>query len=236
MVRYAGQIGMALASGYPHGLTVEDYVIDSVALREDRLLKRRKKTRATPVSRLDERDIQGSRAGDSEAYRRLIERYQEHVAKIVWRFSRDQRVHEELIQDVFVEAFLSLGSFRGKAPFSHWLSRIATRVGYHYWKAQTREQRLTRVSLQDWDLAVQHTLDQVTANDAAGLLHRLLAQLPPRDRLVLTLRYIEECNVAQTAERTGWSKTMVKVQTLRARKKLERLYIDREKDRDHESG
>lgn len=183
----------------------------------------------------DTEDIIRSRAGDSEAYQNLIERYQEHVAKIVWRFSRDRGVHEELIQDVFVEAYMSLRTYRGQAPFSHWLSRIATRVGYHYWKAQTREQRLTRISLQDWDLASQNTLDAVSANDAADLLHRLLAQLPPRDRLVLTLRYIEECDVAQTAQRTGWSKTMVKVQTLRARRKLEKLYIEREEDREHES-
>ena len=54
-------------------------------------------------------------------------------------------------------------------------------------------------------------------------MHRLLEQLPPRDRLVLTLRYLEECDVAATARRTGWSKTMVKVQTLRARNKLRQL-------------
>jgi RNA polymerase sigma-70 factor (ECF subfamily) len=178
----------------------------------------------------DTEDILLSRAGDSEAYERLVERYQEHVAKIVWRFSRDHRIHEELIQDVFVETYMSLGTFRGQAPFSHWLSRIATRVGYHYWKAQTREQRLTRISLQDWDQATQETMESVSANDAADLMHRLLAQLPPRDRLVLTLRYLEECDVAQTAKRTGWSKTMVKVQTLRAKRKLEKLFYERNED------
>ena len=55
-------------------------------------------------------------------------------------------------------------------------------------------------------------------------MHRLLAQLPPRDRLVLTLRYLEECDVAETARRIGWTQTMVKVQTLRARKKLEKIF------------
>ena len=63
-----------------------------------------------------------TRDGDPEAYRRLIERHQDHVARILWRFSRDRRTHEELVQDVFVEAYLSLGNYRGKAPFEHWLS------------------------------------------------------------------------------------------------------------------
>lgn len=230
MVRYAGTYGIEIPTRCIGNLVEEGFVIDLAARHTDRLLARRKHAIATPVIPADSEDIFLSRAGDSDAYRRLIERYQDHVAKIVWRFSRDRLIHEELIQDVFVEAYLSLGGFRGRAPFSHWLSRIATRIGYHYWKTQARERRLSRISLQDWDMATQETLDTINAHDAADLLHRLLAQLPPRDRLVLTFRYIEECDVAETAQRTGWSKTMVKVQTLRAKRKLERLYFERKEE------
>ena len=49
-------------------------------------------------------------------------------------FSRQPAVAEEMVQDVFVEAYLSLRGFRGSAPFAHWLQKIATRVGYRYWK------------------------------------------------------------------------------------------------------
>lgn len=227
MGRYAGQYRIEASIGCIRNPAGEGCVIDIAARQVNRLLENRKSALVSPV---DSEDIRQSRTGDSEAYERLIGRYQEHVAKIVWRFSRDRRIHEELIQDVFVEAYLSLGGFRGRAPFSHWLSRIATRIGYHYWKTQARERRLSRVSLQDWDMATQETMDAISANDAAELLHRLLAQLPPRDRLVLTLRYIEECDVAETAQRTGWSRTMVKVQTLRAKRKLERLYFEREEE------
>ena len=55
------------------------------------------------------------------------------------------------------------------------------------------------------------------------MLHELLAKLPPRDRLVLTLLYLEGLSVAQAAQRAGWSKAMVKVQAFRARKKLRAL-------------
>src|SRR5512146_2070442 len=75
-------------------------------------------------------DIRLARQGDSDAYRRLVERHQNQVARILWRFSRDRLVHEELVQDVFVEAYMSLGGYNGKAPFDHWLACIATRVGY----------------------------------------------------------------------------------------------------------
>jgi RNA polymerase sigma-70 factor (ECF subfamily) len=170
-------------------------------------------------------DVRQSRDGDPEAYRRLIERHQEHVGRILWRFSRDRRVHEELVQDVFVEAYLSLGTYRADAPFAHWLARIATRVGYRYWKERDRQKQIEPFSVEEWDQVTgdEEVLNKLEPNEAADLLHRLLEQLSPRDRLVLTLRYFEEYDVAETARRTGWSKTMVKVQTLRARRRLQRL-------------
>ena len=58
----------------------------------------------------------------------------------------------------------------------------------------------------------------------AALLHVLLNELPPRDRLVLTMIHIEERSIAETAELVGWSQVMVKVQAFRARKKLKDLW------------
>jgi RNA polymerase sigma-70 factor (ECF subfamily) len=168
-------------------------------------------------------DIRRSRQGDSDAYRRLIERHQEHVSGILWKFSRDRLVHEELVQDVFVEAYMSLGSYRAKAPFAHWLARIATRVGYHYWKQMARRRERESFTLEEWDQMPDEPAERMDPSQAASLVHRLLAQLRPRDRLVLTLRFLEGCNVAETARRTGWTKSMVKVQTQRAKKRLEKL-------------
>jgi RNA polymerase sigma-70 factor, ECF subfamily len=170
-------------------------------------------------------DIRQAKQGDSDAYRRLVERHQNHVAKILWRFSRDRLVHEELVQDVFVEAYMSLSGYRGKAPFGHWLARISTRVGYRYWKEKARQKATEPFSIEEWDGVADddENLDKLDPEQAAGILHQVLGQLPPRDRLVLVLRYLEGCDVAETARRTGWTKAMVKVQALRARSKLKRL-------------
>jgi RNA polymerase sigma-70 factor (ECF subfamily) len=170
-------------------------------------------------------DVEGTRGGDPEAYRRLIERHQEYVARLLWRFSRDRRVHEELVQDVFVEAYLSLRGYNGRAPLAHWLARIATRVGYRYWKEKARRREAEPFDVEKWDAAVGdgHAAAALEPDDAGALLHQVLAQMTPRDRLVLTLRYLEQCDVVETARRTGWTKTMVKVQTLRARNRLRKL-------------
>lgn len=173
----------------------------------------------------DAADVRLASHGDGDAYRRLIERHQDHVSRILWRFSRDRRVHEELVQDVFVESYLSLGRYRGEAPFEHWLTRIATRVGYRYWKEKARRQRTEPFDVQEWEKATDAdgVVQSLEPDQAAELLHRLFEQLSPRDRLVLTLRYLEQCDVVETARRTGWTKTMVKVQTLRARNRLQKL-------------
>jgi DNA-directed RNA polymerase specialized sigma24 family protein len=113
--------------------------MDSELVAEDR-----QRTNASHAAELE--DVRLSRRGDSDAYTRLIKQHQPYVSRILWRFSRDRLVHEELVQDVFVEAYLSLGSYRQKAPFGHWLSRIATRVGYRYWKQMARRQEMESFS------------------------------------------------------------------------------------------
>jgi len=192
-------------------------LMDSEFVAEDR-----QQTNASLAAELE--DVRLSRRGDSDAYTRLIQQHQTLVSRILWRFSRDRLVHEELVQDVFVEAYLSLSGYREKAPFGHWLSRIATRVGYRYWKQRARRGEMESFSLAEWDQLPHKSPDEMDPGQAADLLHRLLAQLRPRDRLVLTLRYLEGCDVAETAQRTGWTKSMVKVQSGRARKRLEKLF------------
>src|SRR5690242_13746295 len=94
----------------------------------------------------DRRDIQAILDGDGESYRRLIERHQQFVASRMRRFARDRTTLEELVHDVFVEAYFSLNTFRGDAPLDHWLSAIATRVGYRYWKRKARDSRTSQLS------------------------------------------------------------------------------------------
>lgn len=172
------------------------------------------------VSDLDQQDIQAVLAGDGQAYARLVQRYQGAVAARLWRFTRDRQQLEELVADVFVEAYTSLRSYRGEGEFAHWLGVIAVRVGYRYWKRRRRLQMET--PLETWDGPIPAPDDPLEASEASRHLHALLDALPPRDRLVLTLLYWEGLSVAQAAKETGWSESMIKVQAHRARKKLRR--------------
>jgi len=172
---------------------------------------------------IDLRDINSCLDGDGTAYARLVERNQSMVAARMWRFTRDRAAHQELVQEVFVEAYLSLSKYRAKAPFQHWLSRIATIVGYRFWKYRSRERSRSSIPIEELDHLVAAEPETMDPSVAADVLYSLLEQFPPRDRLVLVLRYVEDRSVEETAELTGWTGTMVKVQSWRARKKLRKL-------------
>ena len=171
----------------------------------------------------DLRDVEAVLAGDGDAYARLVRRYQDSVATTMWRFTRDRLQWEELVQDVFVEAYSSLPGFKDRAPLLHWLRKIATRVGYRFWRRRDRQRGLAPVSIRDWDQVLDPRRDETHAREAAEIVHAVLQRLNPRDRLVLTLIYLEGCSVAEAATLAGWSKTMVKVQAHRARKRLAQL-------------
>ncbi len=174
------------------------------------------------VSEEDQQDIADSLAGNGEGYSRLVRRYQDKVAAQMWRFTRDMVVLDQLVQDVFVEAYLSLKGFRGRAPFLHWLRRVATRVGFRYWKSRARiEER--EVTLKETNLNLTAAPETLTPSEAAYMLYQLLGKLSPADRLVLTLFYFEDCDVKEIAARSGWNGGLVKVRLHRARKKLKSL-------------
>lgn len=171
----------------------------------------------------DRDDVRGTLAGDDTAYERLVGRHQHAIAAYMWRFTRDLRERDELVQDVFVEAYQSLAGFRWRAPLLHWLKRIATRVGYRFWRERERRRQWENPLPEHGTAAPSTENHALAAWEAAELVHYLLARLGKRDRLVLTLFYLEDCTVREVSEMTGWSETMVKVQTHRARRRLARI-------------
>ena len=179
-------------------------------------------------AREDLEDIRCVLAGDPDRYARLVERHQRTIALYMWRFSREPATCEELVQTVFVQAYLSLAKYRGEAPFQHWLKKIATHVGFNHWKKKKRE----RIWVQ-WE--IERTPAPATERRAASvddrdLLYRLLEQIPPAERILLTMIYLEEMETAEIAELLGSSQTLVRVRAHRARARLRKLLVAHRED------
>lgn len=198
-------------------------MLDSlVAMGSDKADASDKARHQTHVESLEIRtDIRLATNGDHDAFRRLIECHQQEIGRFLWRFTHDRLVWDELVQAVFVEAFLNLRKFRGDARFLDWLRGIATHLGYRHWTARRKDrERLTPLS--EIKSPAESTAGKAAA-PSLGLFD-LLEHLPPRDRLVLTLLYVEERSLADAAVLTGWRESTVKSQAHRARLRLKELW------------
>ena len=137
---------------------------------------------------------------------------------------------ESVAHDAFVRAYLSLGTFGRRGDFKHWLSRIALRTAYDYWRERYRSRETPLASLGEdeaqWlehataDQAGQRNLDEAASREARQVLAKAMDRLSPEDRMVLELVHIEERPVKEAAEILGWSVANVKVRAFRSRKKL----------------
>jgi RNA polymerase sigma-70 factor (ECF subfamily) len=204
--------------------SVLDFVDAMFAMSADESLPRQASVGA------DTHDVALALSGDHEAFARLIGRHQAAIGDQMRRFSRDAGTVEELVHEVFVEAFVSLKSYRSHAPFLHWLRKIAVRTGYRFWtrKKRERSQAVPLTAVMEEVERLGPTLEPAPS-EASQMLGELLEHLSPRDRLVLTLLYWDGCTVAEAAELAGWSQTMVKVQAYRARNRLKKLIEETEK-------
>ena len=205
-----------------HSLT-PSMILDSLALDGWLRAGTSAESDAALLQQQDEHDLAEIRNGNHDAYSRIIGRHQAHIARMMWRFCREHGRHEELVQDVFVEGWNSLQGYRGKSPLRHWLSRIATRRGYAFWRESDR-QRMRHAGAVDLQCLVARDGKEAESEQ----LHALLMQLPRADRLVLVLRYIEGYSVSETSGLTGWNSAVVKVRSQRARAKLAKLVSQQE--------
>jgi RNA polymerase sigma-70 factor (ECF subfamily) len=170
--------------------------------------------------------IAAVRAGDTASFEPLVVKYQPRVFATARRYARRESEVEDIVQEVFVKAFQKLNSFRGDAPFEHWLMRLAVRTCYDFLRVHQRSRESTFADLTDEEsawlgrFAAQPEQASESAEAAKVLINRILGQLSPAARLVITLLEIEERSVKEIAALTGWSVPLVKIRAFRARKAM----------------
>ncbi len=170
--------------------------------------------------------------GDVNAFEYLVQRYQHLVLATVKKHVPFDHV-EDIVQDVYLRAYRSLPGFKKSDRFAHWLSVVAVRACYDFWRERYRSRELPMSSLTEEHLAwVEAALsDQSSAScdekalqkEAGEILDLALGRLSAGDRMVLELVYLEGHSVKEAAALLGWSTTNVKVRLFRSRKRLRGL-------------
>jgi len=164
--------------------------------------------------------------GDTASFEPLVAKYSPRVFATARRYARRESEVEDIVQEVWSKAFLKLSSFRGEAPFEHWLMRLAVRTCYDFLREhqRSRESSFTDLTDPEHDWLEQFVRAPEAAREDADaarqLVERLLAMLSPAARLVITLLEIEDRTVKEISALTGWSGPLVKVRAFRARAEL----------------
>jgi RNA polymerase sigma-70 factor (ECF subfamily) len=170
--------------------------------------------------------------GDVNSFEYLLKKYQDHVLRIVTKHIPYNEV-EETAHNVFVRAYQALPGFKQEGSFRQWLSAIAVRTCYDFWRKQYRSRELPMSDLTD---SHQGWLEKTLSNqsnksfhekgrekEARELLDWALSRLSVKDRMVIELVYLEGLSVKEAAGLLGWSLSNVKVRSFRSRKKLEKI-------------
>jgi RNA polymerase sigma factor (sigma-70 family) len=172
------------------------------------------------------------RRQDEGAARALVQQLYPLVIRIVRGHLPRRMSEEDLAQEIFVKMFNRLEQYESRAgvPFEHWVSRLAVRTCLDALRAERRRPEWRWSDLPeeerawlDFMLTETQTAPDVSAASARELVEKLLAQLPPPDRLVINFLDLEQRSVKEIALLTGWSTTLVKVRAFRARHKLKVL-------------
>ncbi|MHB9106173.1 MAG: RNA polymerase sigma factor [Armatimonadota bacterium] len=164
----------------------------------------------------EEQLIAQARAGNTYAFDTLVADHAPQVYRQALRMLGDTEEAEDILQETMIRAYRHLGRFRGDAAFGTWLYAIAVRVCLA--RRQAAKRRPEQVPLEEVRLTSGDTAEQVLRREAGDQVQRVLNALPPPDRLLMVLRFVEGLSHEEIARVMGWSVENSRTRLLRARR------------------
>ena len=128
--------------------------------------------------------------GDTASFEPLVVRYSPRVFATARRYARRESEVEDIVQEVWSKAFHKLSSFRGEAPFEHWLMRMAVRTCYDFLRdhQRNRETSFTELSEPETDWLDRFVAAPETADDESSAARDLVGRAWPGGRAPRTSR------------------------------------------------
>jgi RNA polymerase sigma-70 factor, ECF subfamily len=142
--------------------------------------------------------------GDSDSFAEVVRRYQKDVWRVVVAMLHNYEASQELVEQVFVEAYLSLDQYQRGKEFSLWIKGVARNVVREELRKKTRESRRLEV-YRDHLLARLDDENEADSHDSA--LKQSLANcretLPEQSALALDMRYKQGKSFEEIAQAMG---------------------------------
>jgi RNA polymerase sigma-70 factor (ECF subfamily) len=173
----------------------------------------------------DELLVERVRAGDQSAFGEIYERYFARVFHFVARRLRNRADTEETVQEVFVNVFASIDSFRGEAPFGAWVFGLTRRTVAGRFKKRTPN--LVQLNDDEGDTALQSATREADPLEAYEYTERLArleeavaSDLSDEQRQLFELHHLEHRSIQEIAALLCKSEDAIKSHLYRARKLL----------------
>lgn len=170
--------------------------------------------------------------GETEMFRLLVERYHERIFILSRGFVHQVQDAEDITQETFLRAFISLGSFRGGAEFSTWLYRIGINSAYSF--LRKREKR-TIFSFYESKIGAIANLLQTNKDDnphrllsskeVQELIYKEIDRLPERQRVAFIFSRLDDMSQKEIAKIMSLSVHAVESLIQRAKKQLKEKLI-----------
>ena len=183
----------------------------------------KKKNGANPDKLLLDDLIRRSCAGEAEAMEALYDRFNRPLFSLIYRYTSNREVAEDLLQDVFIKIFTKLHGLRNTETFVGWMYRIAVNTCFGYLR-ETRGQVQRTVALNDMKRGVGEDSGQSSDRFLKKALDDAIQSLPGRMRTIFLLHEVQGFKHEEIAPMLGCSVGTSKSQLFKARMKIrERL-------------
>ncbi|MGP1573636.1 MULTISPECIES: RNA polymerase sigma factor RpoE [Aggregatibacter] len=176
----------------------------------------------------DQALVERVQQGDKKAFNLLVSRYQNKVAGLLTRYISPNDI-SDVVQESFIKAYRSIGSFRGDSAFYTWLYRIAVNTAKNYLTAQGRRPPSEDILAEDaesYDVGtnlrvVDTPENEMLSNELKNIVFDTIKGLQEDLRTAITLREIEGLSYEEIAEIMDCPVGTVRSRIFRAREIIE---------------
>ncbi|HUB17501.1 MAG TPA: sigma-70 family RNA polymerase sigma factor [Acidobacteriaceae bacterium] len=183
-------------------------------------------------AREDRELVRQAQKGEGSAFEELVRRHQQKVLGLVNGILRRREDTEDVAQQVFMKAYVSLKKFDQRAAFSTWLYKITVNECWDYlrkkkvrpltYEADLSEEQVSQMEAPASDESLPQSPEEQA--EVKELLEWLLGRLSDEDRRLLVLKEMEGFSVQELAEILNLNVNTVKVRLFRARTRLMDAY------------
>lgn len=160
-------------------------------------------------------------SGRREAFDVIVERHQQQVYRLCYRFVRNHEDAADLAQDAFVRAFKGLRRFKGESTLGTWLHRVTVTTCLNR-LALKRPVIEPLDAVPRVDHRAEHPIEQIARDERAVVLRRAIEQLPPKQRAAVVLRVYQQLSHEEIARALGSTVGAVKANFFHALGNLRR--------------